>query len=547
MIKELQQSIVTYWTQPVLTDYKAETYTYADVAQLITKLHILFKETGIQRGDRIALCGSNSSRWGIAFLATVSYGAVVVPILPDFLPEQIHHIVSHSETRLLFVTDHILKHLEPKQMTKLTGILRLTDYSVAYATSESNLSEVVEHLDDSWQKAYPQGLTPEKIQFQPEASPNDMMMINYTSGTTGFSKGVMLPYRSFDSNYEFAVKELGKKTVGCNILSILPMAHMYGLMFEFLYEFLSGCHTYFLTQLPTPQIVNEAFLTIKPRVVVAVPLIIEKIVRKKIMKRVMASKAFKLMQWPIVGYFVKRMVRAEVLKGFGGNMYECIVGGAALNQEVENFLHSFGFPITIGYGATECAPIITFSDWKSFAPGSCGRVVLNMEIKIDSSNPQTTPGEILARGKNVMLGYYKNPEVTAETLDADGWYHTGDLGIIDAKGNLFIKGRKKNMLLGPNGQNIYPEEIEDKLNSMLMVSESIVVQRNNRLEALIHPDYEEARELHLTDENISNIMQLNQNDLNEVLPAYEHIQAFHIQKEEFEKTPKRSIKRYLYT
>ena len=548
MIKELQQAIVTHWAQPVLTDYRAETYTYADVALHITKLHVLFKEAGIQRGDRIALCGTNSAHWGMAFLAAVSYGAVVVPILPDFLSDQIHHIVNHSETRLLFITDSILKRLEPEQMTTLTGILQLADYSVAYATSDSKLPDAVERLDACWQKTYPQGLAPEKIQFQPEASPNDMMMINYTSGTTGFSKGVMLPYRAFDSNYQFAHDLLGEKILpGSNILSMLPMAHMYGLMFEFLFEFLYGCHTYFLTQMPTPQVVASALQSVKPRVLVAVPLIIEKIVKKKIMKKVMASKAFKFMQWPIVGYFVKRMVREQVLKAFGGNMYECIVGGAALNQEVENFLHSFNFPISVGYGATECAPIITFSDWKSFAPGSCGRTVVNMEVKIDSSNPQTTPGEILARGKNVMLGYYKNPEVTAETLDADGWYHTGDLGIIDAKGNLFIKGRKKNMLLGPNGQNIYPEEIEDKLNSMLMVSESIVVQRNNRLEALIHPDYEEARELHLTDENISNIMQLNQNDLNEVLPAYEHIQAFHIQKEEFEKTPKRSIKRYLYT
>jgi len=552
MIKEIQQSIVTHWTQPVLTDFKAESYTYADVAQHITKLHILFKETGIQRGDRIALCGTNSSRWGITFLAVVSYGAVVVPILPDFLSEQIHHIVNHSESRLLFLTDPILKRLEPEQMTTLIGILRIADYSVAYSASGSsqqgkNLSDVVEHLDASWQEAYPQGFTPEKVQFQPEDSPNDMMMINYTSGTTGFSKGVMLPYRSFDSNYEFALKELGQRTLGCSILSMLPMAHMYGLMFEFLFEFLNGCHTYFLTQMPTPQVVALALQTVKPRILVAVPLIIEKIVKKKIMKKVMASKAYKLMQWPIVGYFVKRMVRKQVLQAFGGNMYECIVGGAALNQEVESFLHSFDFPLTVGYGATECAPIITFADWRSFAPGSCGRAVVNMEVKIDSSNPQTTPGEILARGKNVMLGYYKNPEITAETIDADGWYHTGDLGIIDAKGNLFIKGRKKNMLLGPNGQNIYPEEIEDKLNSMLMVSESLVVQRDNRLEALIHPDYEEARELHLTDENISNIMQLNQKDLNEVLPAYEHIQAYHIQKEEFEKTPKRSIKRYLYT
>jgi long-chain acyl-CoA synthetase len=547
MIKEIQQSIVTHWTQSVLTDFKAETYTYADVAELITRLHLLFKEAGIQRGDHIALCGTNSSRWGITFLAVVSYGAVVVPILSDFLSEQIHHIVNHSESRLLFLTDPILKRLEPEQMTTLIGILRIADYSVAYAASDNSLLHVVEHLDASWQKAYPQGLAPEHVQFQPEASPNDIMMINYTSGTTGFSKGVMLPYRAFDSNYEFAVKEFGKKTAGQNILSLLPMAHMYGLMFEFLYEFLNGCHTHFLTQMPTPQVVAQALQTVKPRILVAVPLIIEKIVRKKIMKKVMASKAYKLMQWPIVGSLVQRLVRKQVLKAFGGNLYECVVGGAALNQDVEHFLHCFNFPLTVGYGATECAPIITFADWKTFAPGSCGKVVLNMEVKIDSTNPQSTPGEILARGKNVMLGYYKNPEITAATIDADGWYHTGDLGIIDAKGNLFIKGRKKNMLLGANGQNIYPEEIEDKLNSMLMVCESLVVQREGHLEALIVPDWDEANELKLTDENVKNIMELNRHDLNEMLPAYERIQAVNILHEEFEKTPKRSIKRYLYT
>ena len=423
-------------------------------------------------------------------------------------------------------------------MPNLLAILRLIDYSTICGSSSVSTFSVF--LSDT------NSISSDQLNFLPESSENDLMMINYTSGTTGFSKGVMLPYRAFESNYEFALGQLGNKTKKCNILSMLPMAHMYGLMFEFLYEFLNGCHTFFLTQMPTPQVIATAFQTVKPRVVVAVPLIIEKITRKKIMKSVMSSKAAKLMNWPVLGFFVRHLVRKQVLKAFGGNMYECIVGGAALNQEVESFLHSFNFPITIGYGATECAPIITFSDWKSFVPGSCGRAVVNMEVKIDSNDPQHTPGEILTRGKNVMLGYYKNPKATAEALDADGWYHTGDLGIIDAKGNLFIKGRKKNMLLGPNGQNIYPEEIEDKLNSMLMVSESIVVQRNNRLEALIHPDYEEARQFHLTDENISNIMQLNLTDLNELLPAYEHIYAVHIYKEEFQKTPKRSIKRYLY-
>ena len=547
MIKEIEKSIIDHWELTALTDYSpassrsngndADSYRYADIAELIIQLHTMFREAGIQRGDKIALCGNNSSRWGIAFLATVTYGAVVVPILPDFLSDQIHHIVTHSEARLLFVSDNIQKRIEPEQMPNLLAILRVADYTtVSGSSAVPPLSPL------------PSPASPEQLNFQAEASEDDLMMINYTSGTTGFSKGVMLPYRAFDSNYAFAVNQLGNKmSPGSNILSMLPMAHMYGLMFEFLYEILYGCHTFFLTQMPTPQVIARAFQEIKPRAIVAVPLIIEKIVRKQIMKKVMASKAAKLMKWPIIGTFIKRKVCQQVLQGFGGNIYECIVGGAALNQEVEAFLHSFNFPITVGYGATECAPIITFSDWKSFAPGSCGKAVLNMEIKIDSNDPHHTPGEILTRGKNVMLGYFKNPEATAEALDADGWYHTGDLGIIDAKGNLFIKGRKKNMLLGPNGQNIYPEEIEDRLNSMLMVSESIIVQRNGRLEALIHPDYEEARQLNLTDENILNIMQLNKTDLNEILPAYEHIQDIHIHEEEFAKTPKRSIKRYLYT
>ena len=539
MIKEIEKSIVSHWEQPVLTDFEADTYRYADVAQLILQLHSMFKNSGIQRGDRIALCGTNCARWGIAFLATVTYGAVVVPILPDFLSEQIHHIVNHSESRILFVSDQILKRIEPAQMPDLSEILYLKDYANVYGSAL--VSDVTGPSIDNLP------LSPDQLNFQPESSENDLMMINYTSGTTGFSKGVMLPYRAFDSNCEFAFKELGRPTANGNVLSMLPMAHMYGLMFEFLFEFLNGCHTFFLTQMPTPQVIASAFQTIKPHLVVTVPLIIEKITRKQIMKKVMSSKAAKLMNWPIIGIFVKRMVKKQVLKAFGGNMFECVVGGAALNQEVENFLHSFNFPITVGYGTTECAPLIAYSNWRTFVPGSCGRAVVNMEIKIDSGDPQHVPGEIFTRGKNLMLGYFKNPEATAEVLDADGWYHTGDLGIIDAMGNLFIKGRKKNMILGPNGQNIYPEEIEDKLNSMLMVSESIVVQNNNHLEALIHPDYEEANLFHLTDENIRNIMQLNIKDLNEQLPAYEHIQAVQIQKDEFQKTPKKSIKRYLYT
>ena len=547
MIQFIEQTLTAHWDMPAYTNYLGESYQYADVAHLIARQHIVFKEIGIKRGDRIALCGPNSSRWGIAFMAVVSYGAVVVPILNDFQPDQIHNIVNHSETKLLYAAPNILKEIVPNEMPQLQGILRMEDYSV-FSGGET-LQTAVERLDETFRQKYGgDQLKRDQVTFEPEADENDLMMINYTSGTTGFSKGVMLPYRAFDSNYEFAGKELNSAMPeGSNVLSILPMAHMYGLLFEFLYESLHGCHIFFLTRKPTPQFIARAFQDVKPRIVVAVPLIIEKTVRMKVMKKFMASPAAKYINTPIIGWFIKRKVRQQVVSAFGGNMYECIVGGAALNQEVEAFLHSFNFPITVGYGATECAPIISYSDWKTFVPASCGRAVINMEVKIDSDDPQNKPGEILARGKNVMLGYYKNEEATRQALDDEGWYHTGDLGIMDAKGNIFIKGRKKNMLLGANGQNIYPEEIEDKINSMLMVSESLIVQREGRLEALIVPDWDEANELKLTDENVRNIMELNRHDLNEMLPAYERIQAVNIFHEEFEKTPKRSIKRYLYT
>ena len=547
MIKLIEQTLTTHWDMPAYTNYLGESYQYADVAHLIARQHIVFKETGIKRGDRIALCGPNSSRWGIAFMAVVSYGAVVVPILNDFQPDQIHNIVNHSETKLLYAAPNIIKEIIPDEMPQLQGILRIEDYSV-FSGGET-LQTAVAQLDDAFRKKYGSDqLKRDQVTFEPEADENDLMMINYTSGTTGFSKGVMLPYRAFDSNYEFACKELNSAmSEGSNVLSILPMAHMYGLLFEFLYESLHGCHIFFLTRKPTPQFIARAFQDVKPRVVVAVPLIIEKTVRMKVMKKFMASPAAKYINTPVIGWFIKRKVRQQVVSAFGGNMYECIVGGAALNQEVEAFLHSFNFPLTVGYGATECAPIISYSDWKTFVPASCGRAVINMEVKIDSDDPQNKPGEILTRGKNVMLGYYKNEEATHQALDSEGWYHTGDLAVMDAQGNIFIKGRKKNMLLGANGQNIYPEEIEDKLNSMLMVSESLIVQREGRLEALIVPDWDEANELKLTDEHVKNIMELNRHDLNEMLPAYERIQAVNIFHEEFEKTPKRSIKRYLYT
>ena len=546
MIAQIQQTIIDHWNLPAISDYNGERFLYSDVAQHIAQLHALFHQADIQRGDRIALCGPNSARWGVAFMAVVTYGAVVVPILNDFQPDQIHHIVNHSESKILFAAENILATTTPDEMPSLTAILRMVDYSIVFSSPAGGLQAVLS--DQNRNPLLKTGkVGAGSLHYPPERDENDMMMINYTSGTTGFSKGVMLPYRAFDSNFEFAQGALDKRIRSTGVvLSLLPMAHMYGLMFDFIYVFLRGGHTCIMTRTPSPNILAKAFVEVQPDYITAVPLIIEKIVRKQIMKKISSSRVAKFIKIPIIGNLISKMIRRQVIKAFGGRLYEFIVGGAALNQEVESFLRSFRFPITVGYGATECAPIITFSDYHQFAPGSCGRCVVNMEVRIDSSNPQQIPGEILTRGKNVMLGYYKDPKATAEVLDQDGWYHTGDLAIMDAKGNVFIKGRKKNMLLGPSGQNIYPEEIEDKLNSMLMVSESLIVQRNGRLEALVYPDYEEAYGLNLTDENIKNIMELNRADLNEIRPSYEHIYAVHIMKEEFAKTPKRSIKRYLY-
>ena len=534
MITEIQKAITEHWDLPAISDFHGEKFLYSDVALHIVRLHTMFQKVGIQRGDHISICGPNSARWGVAFMAIVSYGAVVVPILNDFHPDQIHNIVNHSESKILFAAENILSTTTEEKMPCLRAIIRMNDFAIV---SNPTFDEV----------PLSSNIAPHDIHFEPEHNENDMMMINYTSGTTGFSKGVMLPYRAFDSNFEFAKEALDKSIKGTGVvLSLLPMAHMYGLMFDFIYIFLRGSHTCILTRIPSPNIIGQAFQEIRPDYITAVPLIIEKIVRKQIMKKVNSINAMKYIKIPIIGKIISKFIRRKVLKGFGGRAYEIIVGGAALNQEVESFLRSFHFPLTVGYGATECAPIITFSDYHQMRPGSCGRSVVNMEIKICSTDPQTIPGEVLARGKNVMLGYYKNPEATAEVLDKDGWYHTGDLGIIDSDGYLFLKGRKKNMLLGPNGQNIYPEEIEDKLNSMLMVNESLIVQRNNRLEALVHPDYEDAYSLKLTDQNIEHIMEMNRVDLNEIRPAYEHIHAIHIMKEEFEKTPKKSIRRFLY-
>ena len=543
----IQQSIIENWDLDALTDYKGATLQFHDVARKIEKLHILFENCGVVKGDKIALCGRNSSQWAVAFLATLTYGAVAVPILHEFMADQIHNIVNHSDAKLLFVGDHVATQINPMEMPGLEGIINNPDYSLMLSRTDK-LTYAREHLNELYGKKFPKYFRKEHVKYYIEENGDELALINYTSGTTGFSKGVMIPYRALWSNYDFADHELGKIIQrGHRVISILPMAHMYGMAFEFLFEFLHGCHTYYLNRIPSPAIIAQAFADIKPKIIIAVPLVIEKIIRKKVFPKIQNNRMRLLLAMPVISKKVREMICQEVVKAFGGELYEVIIGGAAFNQEVESFLKRIEFPYTVGYGATECAPIICYRDWQTFAQGSCGRAAYHMQVKINSASPSSIPGEILAKGPNVMLGYYKNEEATQETLDKDGWYHTGDLGTMDYSGNVYINGRSKNMLLGPSGQNIYPEEIEDKLNSMTMVVESVVVQRDNKLVGLVFPDYDEAKNMRFNEEDIRNIMEQNRNQLNELLPAYEKITEIEIRKEEFEKTPKRSIKRFLYT
>ncbi len=542
----IEKSIVSNWEKDALTDFKGATLQYHDVARKIEKLHIIFESSGVQKGDKIALCGRNSSSWAVAFLATLTYGAVAVPILHEFTADQIHNIVNHSEAKLLFVGDYVATVIDQTKMPHLEGIIYLPDYSLVISRTDK-LTYAREHLNELFGKKYPKYFRKEHVNYYKEQSPDELALINYTSGTTGFSKGVMVPYRALWSNYDFAMTVLGKIIKkGDNVISILPMAHMYGMAFEFMFEFIFGCHVFYLTRVPSPAIIAAAFAEVKPAIIIAVPLVIEKIIRKKVFPKIQNNRMRLLLNMPVVNKKVNQKICDQVVKAFGGNFYEIIVGGAAFNQEVEQFLKRIGFPYTVGYGATECAPIICYADYHDFAPGSCGKPVVHMEVKIDSPDPENVPGEILARGLNVMLGYYKNEEATAQTLDPEGWYHTGDLGTMDADGNVYIKGRSKNMLLGANGQNIYPEEIEDRLNSMAMVNECVVVQRGEKLVGLVYPDFDEAATMRLNESDLEGIMEQNRQELNSTQPAYCKLAAIEIVKEEFEKTPKKSIKRYLY-
>ncbi len=541
----IEQSIINNWHLDALTDYKGATLQYHDVARKIEKLHILFENSGVIKGDKIAVCGRNSNQWAVAFLAIVTYGAIVVPIQNEFKPEQIHNIVNHSESKMLFVGDVVATEINAEEMPSLEGIVYLPDFSLVLSRSE-RLTYAREHLNEIFGHKYPKYFRKEHIKYHVD-DPEELAMINYTSGTTGFSKGVMLPYRALWGNLDYLMDTV-KPKIGknCNILSTLPMAHMYGLMTEFIFNIVLGNHIFFLTRQPSPTLISEALNETKPDIIFAVPLVIDKIVRKHVFPRVQTNWVRLLTSMPVLSKRIKEKIREFVLGEFGEHPYEVVVGGAPLNKEIENFFVSIGFPIAMGYGTTETAPLITFAHQDDYVAGSCGVAVKHMEVKVLSDDPQNVPGELVCRGINVMKGYYKNPEATHAVIDKDGWFHTGDLATMSADGHFFIKGRSKNMLLGANGQNIYPEEIEDRLNSMALVSESIIVQRNNKLVALIHPDYDEASSMGFTAEDLEHIMDQNRVELNSQMPSFAKISGIQIHENEFEKTAKKSIKRYLY-
>lgn len=541
----IAESLKNNWDFDALTDYQGVTLQYKDVARKIEKLHILFENAGVEKGDKVALCGRNSAHWATAFLATLTYGAVAVPILHEFKAQQVHDIVNHSEAKILFVGDMVWPELDAEQMPHLEGIINIPDYSLLVSRTEK-LTEARERLNEFFGRKYPKFFRKEHVNYPHTPNPDALALINYTSGTTSNSKGVMIPFRALWSNYQFAIEVLGHKVKRGNpVISMLPLAHMYGMAFEFIFEFLHGCHVYYLTRIPSPKIVLQAFGEIKPVVIISVPLIIEKIIKKNVLPRLQTPSMKVLLKMPFISGRILDKIRQHLVDAFGGQFYEIIIGGAAFNSEVEDLLHKIHFPYTVGYGATECAPIISYEDWQRFRKGSCGKAAPRMEIKIDSQDPQHVVGEILTRGENVMLGYFKNEEATAATLK-DGWYHTGDLGVMDDEGNLFIRGRSKNMLLGASGQNIYPEEIEDKLNTLPYVNESIVVQRGEKLVALIYPDFDLAQKDGLDENGLRMAMEQNRKDINTLVAAYERISAMEIHQTEFEKTPKRSIKRFLY-
>lgn len=542
-IELIEQSIRNNWNQDALTDYKGITLQYKDVARKIEKLHILFEHIGIKPGDKIALCGRNSANWTATFLGIITYGAVAVPILHEFKADNVHNIVNHSEARMLFVGDQVWENFNEAAMPHLDGIIELKNFDLVVSRSKE-LSYIREHLNEEFGKRYPCRFRAEQVNYRREL-PEELAVINYTSGTTGYSKGVMLPYRSILSNIIHIHDKVGLKP-GDRIVSMLPLGHIFGLVFDFLYGMTVGAHLWFLTRMPSPKIIAESFAEIRPRVIACVPLIVEKIFKKNILPKVDNRMGKLLLKLPIISDRIKEQIRQQAMEVFGGNFIEIVVGGAPFNPEVEAFLRKINFPYTIAYGMTECAPLICHSRWDEILYTSCGKTVANMETRVLSSNPEKIPGELVCKGTNVMLGYYKNEEATAQTIDKDGWLHTGDMAIKDKEGNIFIKGRCKNMLLTASGQNIYPEEIEARLNNMPFVNESLVILSGDKLIALVYADNEEAYAQGFNTKQLEEAIENNRIELNKVLPAYCQITRVKLYPEEFEKTAKKSIKRFLY-
>jgi len=541
LIKQFENSLKNNWDLPALSDYKGSTYHFKDLARNIAKMHILFEEGGLMKGDKVAICGKNSANWGTALLATLTYGAVAVPILSDFKPDNIQNIVNHSESRVFFASASVWENMNSELMPNVDTFVLLNDFSILKSNQE-HLYDVRETLNKHFGKKYPKDFGPENVAYFVE-NPEELAVINYTSGTTGFSKGVMLPYRCLHNNMVFACEVLSELKAGDTMVSMLPTAHTYGFSFEFLYEMIRGCHVQFLTKTPTPKIILQAFAEVKPRLIVTVPLILEKIYKKTLIPKLSSPIVRTLLHIPVVDKKIRGKINKELTKAFGDNFIEVIIGGAAFNPEIESFFKKMGFRYTVGYGMTECGPIITYDGWRNNKLHSCGKATVNMEIRVDSPDPQHIVGEVHTRGPNVMLGYFKNEEATREQFTADGWMKTGDLGVIDKDGYLFLKGRNKNMILGPSGQNIYPEEIESKINTSSYVTESIVVEQNGKIVALVYPDYEVLKEEHKDPEaTMDELLTL----VNAELPAYSHIAKIKIHPEEFEKTPKRSIKRFMY-
>lgn len=541
--KLLETSFKKNWDRPALSNYKGQDLAYRDVARRIAKLHIAFEQCGLVKGDKVAICSRNQANWGVSFLAALIYGAVPVPILHEFKPGNIHYLVNHSEAKVLFVDDVIWENLSEAEMPGLYVVVQINTFGFLYSKTEE-MSQVREHLNESFGHKYPNNFGPEDLDYY-EDSADELALINYTSGTSGFSKGVMVPYRSLYSNIEFAhVQAMPQLDNNTEVVSMLPSAHMYGMMFEFLFEMTIGAHVHFLTRVPSPKIIMQAFADIKPHIIIAVPLIIEKVYKSKLKPIIDRNKM--VMNLPIIDKVIQKKILNELVHAFGGRFYEVIIGGAAFNPEVERFFRKIGFPFTVGYGMTECAPIICYSDWKDAKLASCGPAAMNMSVRIDSPDPHNIPGEVLVKGPNVFLGYFKNEEATNSVIEPDGWFHTGDMGVLDEQGYLFLKGRSKCMILGPSGQNIYPEEIEGVVNNVTYVVDSLVIEDHGSLVALIYPDYHQAELDGLSKAELETKLQETLPEINKQVPNYAKIAKMEFMPEDFERTPKRSIKRYLY-